>query len=532
MTDEPQVNILLVDDRPANLIALETVLEKPGRNLIKSTSGNDALARLLEFEFAVVLLDVQMPEMDGFEVAELMRSNEKTRHIPIIFLTAISKEDQHVFRGYESGAVDYIFKPLQPSILESKVGVFITLFQQQKTIERTLKSMLEMKDNLLSHVSHELRSPLTPIHQFVTILLDEIPGEINDEQRQCLEITLRNVKQLQSLIDQLLNATRAGTGKLSVRPRMTRAEETIAEVVASHKPTAATCEVELIVAPLQELPHVAADPVRLNQILTNLVGNALKFTPPQGRITINAELLPDEPDMLRISVTDTGSGLSKEGACQIFERLYQEDASEAKGRKGLGLGLYICKQLVTAHQGRIWVESIKGEGSTFFFTLPTYFLTRILESIIAADGVLRDSIALLTILISLNSESSASEIDDLSLNSMDELLKRCSLPEDFILPGSFGNEQGERFFILSPTSCQQSQILVQRITHQLKRAAFLKDANLGFDLWCTSLPVLKDDGQQSLGKTTQKMAADIEELITSPRAERIREQCKLNNPDN
>ena len=211
MDNIEKTNILLVDDRPENLLALETILKRPGLNLVKASSGNEALGMVLEYDFALVLLDVQMPEMDGFETAELMRGNEETGHIPIIFVTAISKEQKHVFRGYEAGAVDYLFKPLDPDILQSKVNIFLELYQQKKALEEltrnleqtveeleTSKGMIEEKNRLLSDLS--IRDGLTGLynHRYMDDVLEQEFGRAARYQTDlsCLQMDLDYFKEV------------------------------------------------------------------------------------------------------------------------------------------------------------------------------------------------------------------------------------------------------------------------------------------------------------------------------------------------
>ena len=236
--------------------------------------------------------------------------------------------------------------------------------------ERYRRRQLEIKDQFLSHVSHELRSPLTTVYQFVTILLDGLAGDLTPEQREYLEITLRSVNQLRGMIGDLLDVTRAEAGKLVVEPQSVRPATLVAETLQTLQPSAGAKRLALRADLPGDLPAVHADPDRVRQVLTNLIENAIKFTPEGGEITVRAGVSAQDPGFLSVAVADTGCGISPKGTRQIFERLHQEANTIEDSRKGLGLGLYICKELVSRHGGRIWVDSELGRGSVFCFTLP------------------------------------------------------------------------------------------------------------------------------------------------------------------
>ena len=248
--------------------------------------------------------------------------------------------------------------------------------------EESRKQQLSMKDQLLSNVSHELRTPLTAVYQFVTLLLDGIPGKLNVEQKQYLEIALRNVKQLQTMVRDLLDTARVDSGKLAVHLRGVSLCRVVHETIGSFLTDARARSIALTEDIPNDLPFLHADPHRLNQILTNLIDNAIKFTPENGGITVRARVCEEDDSFVRVSVQDTGCGISPDHAEKIFDRLYQEERALATNRKGLGLGLHITKELVSRHGGRIWVESEPNKGSAFHFTLPVFSLKRSLRSLL------------------------------------------------------------------------------------------------------------------------------------------------------
>jgi signal transduction histidine kinase len=247
---------------------------------------------------------------------------------------------------------------------------------EQRKAEETLEQMrqdeMRYKAEFLSHVSHELRSPLTAIKQFTSLLLRGLAGELNKEQREFQEIVLRNIGQLQSMIDDLLEVTRLETGKFAVRQERVSVVNAITDTVNTLEGTARAKGVTISYDVPPDLLPAYADPTRLRQVLIILLDNAIKFTPDGGNVTLLARPMPRDPQFLLLEVSDTGIGISAATTEKIFERLFQVSERTQTSRKGLGLGLYICKELVTRQGGRIWAERRSQKGSTFSFTLPVF----------------------------------------------------------------------------------------------------------------------------------------------------------------
>lgn len=367
-------------------------------------------------------------------------------------------------------------------------------------LEQTRRQQLELRDQFLSHVSHELRSPLTAIYQFVTILLDELAGDLSTEQREYLEIVLRNASQLRTMIEDLLEVTRVQTGKLSIEAQPTSIVELIDETVNCLRTLAGAKGIALSADVSAHLPLVYGDPQRIRQILRNLIENGIKFTPDHGTITIRAHLSDEEQHAIRIAVADTGCGISPEECEKIFERLYQGTSSIKASRKGLGLGLSICRELVSRHGGRIWVESQLGHGSTFFFTLPIAPLETFLAQLITALPPPNAPLTVIAVEVCPVEERPLTQADDTVLQTVRDTLMRCRRAElDVLLPQIGRTSRGEIFFVVARCDQRAADLLVRRIQQELTRCGDLQRAGLTLALsstevyteppWGTDVPV-------------------------------------------
>ncbi len=362
-------SVLLLDDEPKVLSGLKRALRKEPYELLCATTAEEAFAILRERPIDVVISDQDMPGMPG--TAFLAKVRERYPSTCRLMLTGKATLDVALQAINDDAVRQFFTKPCDPATLAQSIRNLIKEKTLEQALERARQRELELKDRLLSHVSHELRSPLTAIYQFVTILLDGLAGDLSPEQREYLEIVLRNVNQMRSMVGDLLDCTRAANGKLTVTPQPTELFPIVVETLHALRPSATDKGLDLFAdLPSTNPLAVNADPVRLRQVLANLVENAIKFTSAPGTITVCQRHLPDEPEMLCLIVTDTGCGIRPEDTARIFERLSQTADTIDERRQGLGLGLYICSELIQRHGGRIWVESDIGHGSTFCFTLP------------------------------------------------------------------------------------------------------------------------------------------------------------------
>jgi signal transduction histidine kinase/HPt (histidine-containing phosphotransfer) domain-containing protein len=376
--DSAAVRVLLVDDTPQNLLALEAILGGLHLDLVRAESGAEALRQVLQDDFAVILLDVLMPGMDGLETARLIRERERSRDTPIILITAAGRDEDLIARGYALGAVDYIVKPIHPAILRSKVAVFVDLFrktaqvrEEEEALRRAnanLEKANQAKSEFLATMSHEIRTPLNGVIGLTSLLLGT---PLTPAQQRYVTGIQASGQALLSLIDDILDFSRIEAGRLALEVQPLDLRQLVGEVVAvfTAQVHAKGLRISAHVDPAVPLA-LEGDAGRLRQVLTNLVGNAVKFT-EHGVVEVRGDLVAEGPQgvLLRLSVWDTGIGIAPALQATLFEPFTQADASTTRRYGGAGLGLTIAKRLVELMGGEIGVESAVGQGSTFWVTL-------------------------------------------------------------------------------------------------------------------------------------------------------------------
>ncbi|MDQ0321963.1 signal transduction histidine kinase [Pararhizobium capsulatum DSM 1112] len=369
------VTFLLVDDLEENLLSLEALLRREGLLLLKARSGDQALELLLQHDIALALIDVQMPGLNGFELAELMRGNERSRRVPIIFVTAGTADNQRRFRGYEAGAVDFIQKPIEPDVLRSKADVFFELFKQRQQIAaqrdelevqaEALREADRRKDEFLATLAHELRNPLAPLRHGLDILRRNPNGDGSADVRDMMD---RQLVHLVRIIDDLLDVSRVSQGKIELIKDRVKVDDVIRSAVETAHPLIEKAGHALTVNIPSAPIWIDADYTRLSQVVANLLNNAIKYTPAGGQIGISVATAGND---VVIDVSDNGVGIPAEMRSKVFQLFAQVDDHLDRAQGGLGIGLALVQQLVAMHGGTVEARgNDSGSGSVFRIRLP------------------------------------------------------------------------------------------------------------------------------------------------------------------
>ncbi|CAN5200716.1 response regulator [soil metagenome] len=368
---ETRPKILIVDDRPENLVALEVVLRDLDVDLVRATSGNEALRSTLYNDFALALLDIQMPEMDGYELASLLRDEERTANMPFIFISAVYTDHINIFKGYEQGAFSFITKPFQPEILINKVKFFIEKHQQEislqelnLTLEQKNNDLVEMNQDLESFsfsVSHDLRAPVRTIVGFAKILEAEYGSELSKDAKNMLDLIVASGYRMSQLIDDLLNFSKLGRKEVKLQPvnMQLLTQQAVEEVQREME-----SEAHITIGPL---PTVEADPSLMMHVLKNLISNAVKYSRKVEAPLVDIQA-KEEVERVVFSIKDNGAGFDMRFASKlfiVFQRLHTTSEFE-----GSGVGLAIVHRIITKHHGHIWAESSPNQGATFYFSIP------------------------------------------------------------------------------------------------------------------------------------------------------------------
>jgi signal transduction histidine kinase len=400
--NEP-VNILLVDDQPAKLLSYEAILKDLGENLIKANSGKEALEHLLKTDITVVLMDVSMPEIDGFELAEIIREHPRYQKTAIIFVSGVHMSDLDRLKGYQSGAVDYVSVPIVPELLRAKVAVFTDLYRKTRELERLTRELerrvaertaaLEAsaakeaelasqlreadrrKDEFLALLAHELRNPLAPIRNAVNIMRKK--ESLDADLMWCRDVIERQANQLTRLVDDLLDVSRITQGKIKLRFEPVNLATVVEGAVQTSKPLIDKHKHELVITMPEAPVMVDGDEARLVQILANLLNNAAKYQNDGGQIVL---AVAREGSVAVIRVRDAGIGIEPAVLSQLFELFSQGERSPDRAQGGLGIGLSLVKTMVELHGGSVNGHSDgQGKGSEFVIRLPA-LVTHVADS--------------------------------------------------------------------------------------------------------------------------------------------------------
>ena len=514
------LRVLIIEDSASDAALEIRALEGGGYQVTQLVveTASEMRTALAGQTFDIVLADHNLPQFDAPGALAVLK--ESDLDIPFVVVSGSIGEENAV-ELMKAGAHDYVLKDKLsrlPFVVEHALQDADDrrkLVQVAEILRQDQQRQLQVKDQFLSRMSHELRSPLTPIHQFVTILLDGLAGDLNAEQRDYLMIVLRNVNSLRTMISDLLEVTRAESGRLAVDLRCVYLADLIPEILRTFQ-LANTKDLDVSFDVPADLPPVLADPDRVRQILDNLLGNAIKFTPDKGRVSVQVRESARNPGFLRIAVTDTGPGIVKSEHEKVFEYLYQVENKSEIDHRGLGIGLHICKELVSSHGGRIWVKSEKGHGSTFSFTLPIFSLERQLASIVTAADLTTHSVALVTVEVSHADGGPLGKSDQAALRDAWDTLQTCALPNlVMLLPRVPHTISKESFFIVACAKQSGAKVLVEQLQNQLARCHSLQESDLKPEIFFTLMDTRAKRNERLPKEPARKGAVDhhVEDLI-------------------
>jgi signal transduction histidine kinase len=521
--NERALQVLLVEDNAGDARLLREMFrtERPDSfELTHLLRMSEAVTHLAKGGVDIVLLDMGLPDMHGLDTVR--QAHAVAPNVPLVVITGLDDEALAA-EAMKQGAQDYLIKgQIESRALPRALRHAIERHRVQTETDLIRVNQLQFKDEFLSHVSHELRSPLTAIYQFVTILLDKLAGELNVEQHEYLGIVLRNVKQLESMISDLLEVTRVQAGKLIIEPQCTSASDAIVYTVNTLHGAATAKGITLSFDIERRLPSVCADPMRLRQILIILVDNAIKFTPANGNVKVQARLSEEDMNLLILEISDSGCGISPDMTERIFERLFRISDSALAVRQGLGLGLYICKELVTRQGGQIWATSVPGKGTVFSVTLPVFSLSNLIAPAFRKER--RTEIPITLVVTDIGSETGwlSDEVRAEQSHGVRDLLQRCLHSDlDVLLPKMGSAGASELFFIVAITDGIGGEAITKRIREQLDGWGYIQQAGLTFSTSYRVLEPIKRNANELIEDLLEKLATKIQELMNEEISSRM-----------
>ncbi len=513
------LQVLLVEDNAGDARLIREMFRNEGPDNFELTHFlrlGQAENHLAQRKVDIVLLDMGLPDEHGLDTVR--RAHAAAPGVPMIVLTGLDDEALAA-QAMKEGAQDYLIKgQIENRALPRALRHAIERHRMQTETELIRTQQMQFKDEFLSHVSHELRSPLSAIRQFVTILLDGIAGEMKPEQREYMEIVLRNVKQLQSMINDLFEVSGVQAGKMQIEPQSTSVSEAIVYAIGTLQAAAAAKGIALSSNIDHQLPAVCADPARIQQILIILMDNAIKFTPANGTVNVRARKSEEDPSFIVLEVSDSGCGISPHMIERIFERLFQTSALE--GRKGLGLGLYICKELVTRQAGKICAKSVLGQGSVFSFTLPIFSLPVLIGSTLVKNGRPPDRISIIVTELGSQTGWLSDGVRAEQSHTLRDVLQSClHSPLDILLPKMGAAGPVELFFIVAVTDGAGGEAISKRIREGLYK--HVQRSSLTLSTSCRSFNSKRSNLSESIGACEQTLACEIQEFINEEISSRM-----------
>jgi signal transduction histidine kinase len=519
VAEKKPLQVLLVEDNASDARLLREMFSKEEAGsfaLTHLTRMAEAEKHLARGGVDIVLLDMGLPDGHGREI--LRRARAAAPDVVMIVLTGL-EDEALVAESIKEGAQDYLIKgQIENRALPRALRHAMERHRMQMETDAMRAHQLQLKDEFLSHVSHELRSPLTSIYSFTTIIADGLAGETNPQQNDYLQIILRNVRQLQSMIEDLLEVTQAQAGKLKIESQSVSMDEAIEYAVATLGGAAKEKEIALSYKSSADLPLAYGDAMRIRQVLTILLDNAVKFTPDGGVVSVQAGVCAQDPGFLQVEVSDTGCGVKPDALARIFEHLYQvSDPTKETGRagrSGLGLGLHIAKELVTRQGGEIWVTSEPHQGSHFLFTIPIFSLQDLIRPLLKGERAPGESMAVIT--VGVSPRDGSLEVPSRVLEEVRGVLKECLRPDkDVLLPDlGPGGEQG-LFFAIASTQEHGAEITGKRILSQLERHEELRANEFDFSVTHSFLPPMERFANELMEVFVEQVAAGIQAHIQS-----------------
>jgi signal transduction histidine kinase len=512
---EKALQVLLVEDNAGDARLLREMFTKERPDSFELTHllrMSDAVIHLAKGGVDIVLLDMGLP--DGHGLDTVRRAHAAAPGVPMIVLTGLDDEALAA-EAMKAGAQDYLIKgQIENRALPRALRHAIERHRMQTETDLILTHQMQFKDEFLSHVSHELRSPLNAIYQFVTILLDNLAGDLNVEQHEYLQIVVRNVKQLQSMINDLLEVTRVQAGKLPIELQRISVSDAIAYAVNTLQGAAQIKGITLSTESECRLPSACADPTRLRQILIILLDNAIKFTPAKGLVKVQARIFKEDPDFLLLEVSDSGCGIDPDMTERIFERLFQSSDPASAGRQGLGLGLYICKDLVVRQGGQIWVNGAPGRGAVFSLKLPVFSLPHLLAPALKKEKRTGGSIVLVVTEMGSQTGWLSDEVRTERSHGIRDLLQQCLHSDlDVLLPRMGFAGAAELFFIVAVTDEIGGEAITKRIREQFDGREDFQQARLTLSTSYRLVEAVKRSAGELMDDFLEKVATKIQELM-------------------
>jgi len=507
-----EIKGLLVEDDPADARLLREMLKMEAApfELAQMSQLGEALQQLAAERFDVILLDLSLPDSHGLET--FTRVYQHAPQIPIVVLTGLDDETI-ASQAVKQGAQDYLRKgEINGRALVRAIHFAMERHRVTMALTQDLQAQLAEKASSLSHLSHELTTPLTATHGFMRLLLEDLAGNLSPQQHESLATALEGVEHIRLMLTDLLTATQAHMGQLTIEPRDVSLLDILPEALSRLKSRALARRLTLALELPRLLPPVNADPERLQQVLIHLLDNAIKFTPERGRITVQAAPTA-HPETVCIKVHDTGCGIKPDALPRIFERLYHDDRAFEGGQKGLGLGLYICQELMALHGGQIEATSDLGRGSTFAVTLPGVPLAKLLSPVITYRSHSSGPLVLITAKVFVPNRSISTRGVEALLQQAWSTLQRCILHDrDVLLPRMARLWQGEAFFIVACTDRIGAQLLGERI--RAREPFSQRGGDDDLKLWVRAtmldLPSLRNGWEEAAGNLAANLTMAIE----------------------